>query len=117
MGVPADVDSVFTRLSRLTKDFCGQHHINMRPYIVRMEVLTRAPKAGRDRLMAWADAADGTPEFCELWNYMVENVLHTINVNRVATSTNLRDKEKLRLILTTVTRQALQRLVGLTAGK
>ena len=82
-----------------------------------MEVLTRAPKAGRDRLMAWADAADGTPEFCELWNYMVENVLHTINVNRVATSTNLRDKEKLRLILTTVTRQALQRLVGLTAGK
>ena len=117
MGVPADVDSVFTQLSRLTKDFCGQHHINMRPYVVRMEVLTRAPKAGRDRLMAWADAGDGTPEFCELWNYMVENVLHTINVNRVATSTNLRDKEKLRLILTSVTRQALQRLVGKTAGK
>ncbi len=117
MGLPADVDTVFTQLSGLTKRFCERHQLSWRPGLVNTQKLTRAPRKGRDNLMAWADTTRHTPEFCELWNYMVKDMLHTVDVNRVAASANLRDQEKLSLLVTTVTRRAMQRLVKPAAGQ
>ena len=48
---------------------------------------------------------------------MVKDMLHTVDVNRVAASANLRDQEKLSLLVTTVTRRAMQRLVKPAAGQ
>ena len=113
----ADMQARIAAVNQVASAFCKRYHIQLQADKITSQQLGRAAAEGRDKLMALLSQTDYTPEYCALQADMLMDVNHLADIDSVAASANLRDQEKMNLILTTITRRFMQRLTGQKTGK